>query len=243
MGQPYIDQDSFAWRNDDGTEVTATWIDNTNDDLASPVTDTNYRLRFLLQNTGDKDAADGYLLRYNVDAAGWVTVTTTSSYVRSFASAYDGSGFSDGDPAYQRIGAGTYDVGECDDTGITGSFSTDQNDESEIEFCIQFRSADIGSNTVELQVWDDATVVLDLYTNTPSTTFTEAIDDLVAEQGTLSLTGQVADFQRGLVMAAAQGTLSLTGQDAGLEKQTPAAALTPLLPHIRIQQQGSILSR
>ena len=176
MGQPFLDQDSFAWRNDDGTEVTATWIGSTNDDLSSPSTDTNYRLRYLLQNTGDKDEADGFIIRYNVDAAGWVTVTSTSSYVRSFASAYDGSGFTDGDATAQRIGAGTHDEGDCDDDGTIASYTFAQAQESEHEFCIQFRSADIGNNTIELRIeYDDGITPLDLYINTPSTTFTAAV--------------------------------------------------------------------
>ena len=55
MGQPFIDQDSFAWLQDDADLEANTAIGSTNDQLTSPTLDSNYRLRFLLQNTGDKD--------------------------------------------------------------------------------------------------------------------------------------------------------------------------------------------
>jgi len=193
MAQPYIDQDSFHWRNDNGSETEATWIDNANDNLASPLQDSNYRLRFLLQNTGDKDLADGYRLEYNVDAAGWVIVTTTSSYVRSVGSINDGWTLTDEDATTQQLGTGTFDEGYWDDTGTTTSFTFAQTQESELEFCFQFRSTDIsGGETIEIRVALDDGTELDLYTNTPSTTFLETPEPSVSESVTVSDTPAVA---------------------------------------------------
>lgn len=52
---PKIDQNAFRFRNDDGSETTATWrqTQNTND---SNTVSTRFRLRFLLNATGDPAA-------------------------------------------------------------------------------------------------------------------------------------------------------------------------------------------
>ena len=94
MGQPYLDQDSFRWRDDDA--LSGTWLESTNDDLSSPENwyDINIRLRFLLQNTGAKNQEDGYCLEYSIDGgSNWIAVTIISNYVRFVSSDY----FVDGD--------------------------------------------------------------------------------------------------------------------------------------------------
>ena len=167
MGQPYIDQDSFAWLEDDGDLEANTAIGATNDDFANPIVDTNYRLRFLLQNTGAKDLADGFRFEYSVNGGIWIAVTTASSFVRSFASASDPNP-ADGDATAQLIGAGTHDEGYFDAAGTIASFTFAQTQESENEFCFQFRSADISGETIELRMAKDDGTALDSYTNTPS---------------------------------------------------------------------------
>jgi hypothetical protein len=167
MGQPYIDQDSFAWLEDDGDLEANTAIGATNDDLANPVFDTNYRLRFLLKNTGSKDLADGFRFEYSVNGGTWTPITTSSSFVRSFASVSDPNP-ADGDATAQRIGVGTFDEGYFDADGTIGSFTFAQTQESENEFCFQFRSVDISGETIELRMALDDGVELNAYTNTPS---------------------------------------------------------------------------
>lgn len=171
MGQPYYDQDTFRWREDDGTEATASWIGDPNQDLSSPQTDYTYRLRFLLQNTGDKDGS-GFTprLEYRRNGGTWTQVTTTSNFVRCQASAY----VTDGTACLQRLGSGTYDEGYFDSNGSITSFTFSQAQESEDEWCLQFRSADIGGgDVIELRVTNGG-AALNSYTNTPSTTFPAA---------------------------------------------------------------------
>ena len=89
-GIPEFDQDSFRGRNDDGNETTATWIASTNSDW-SQVMDTNFRMRFVVQETGDGAQADQtFQLEYNLNGGGWNDVTGASSVVRATAFAQCG---------------------------------------------------------------------------------------------------------------------------------------------------------
>jgi len=169
MGQPYLDQDSFRWRDDDA--LAGTWLEATNDPLSNPESylDTNIRLRFLLQNTGDKDETDGYRFAYTINGGtNWYPVTTTSNYVRSVSSDY----FADGDSTSQEIGSGTHDEGYFDEaSGAIAAFTFAQGQESENEFVFQFRSADISGHTIGLRMEYSGGGGLDSYTNEVSVTF------------------------------------------------------------------------
>lgn len=59
-----VDQEGYRWRNDDGSETTATWIDSQDTNITQPI-ETNTRLRLLLDaiGTGDPDS-NQYLLEY-----------------------------------------------------------------------------------------------------------------------------------------------------------------------------------
>jgi hypothetical protein len=172
MSSPNTVQADFRWRNDDGGETGATWIKAAHVDLdKNPTMDVPIRIRFLLQNTGDKDETDGYRLEYSVDGGSYTEVTTSSSYVRYIGSANTTWTLTDEDPTTQQLGGGTFDEGYWNDQGDTTSFTFAQGQESELEFCIQFRSADITENTIELQVNFDGGSALDGYTYTPSTDF------------------------------------------------------------------------
>ena len=100
----FLDQDSYRFRNDDGSETTATWIQaiNTNATLA---VNTTYRLRMLVQNATAGAISDVDLeWQYNLASAGWVDITTSSNVIRAVVSA----NFVDGDDCTQQLGAGTF---------------------------------------------------------------------------------------------------------------------------------------
>jgi hypothetical protein len=170
MGQPFIDQDSFAWLQDDDDLELNTAIGSTNDQLTSPTLDSNYRLRFLLQNTGDKDDGDTFRLESNYESAGWVAVTNATSYVKYVQSTQNPNP-SDGDGTAQRIGGGTFDEGFYEDSGSDfTNFTFAQTQESELEACIQFVSADLNNDdVVELRIAYNDGTPLDSYTNSVST--------------------------------------------------------------------------
>ena len=167
-GIPEFDQDSFRGRNDDGNETTATWSADTNIDWTQ-VVDVNFRVRFVVQETGDGAAADKtFQLEYNLNGGGWNDVNGSSSVVRAWAS----PNVADGADTTQQIGSGT-PVGANNDAfdevdGLAGSTNLDfsGSDEVELEYCVQIRSADVvADDTIQLRVKN-----LDSYTSTPTIT-------------------------------------------------------------------------
>jgi hypothetical protein len=138
--------------------------------------DENFRIRFLIQETGGNPEDDIELqLQYELNATGgFVNVNATSSVVRSSASPE----FVDEDDTAQLIGSGTFVVGNADEVdGLTG---TDLNidfggsDETEVVFCVQIRAVDVVDNdTIQLRVVDGGGGELDTYTNTPTITVYE----------------------------------------------------------------------
>ena len=166
-------QIAFQYRDDDGTEVTATdrQAVNTNDTLEL---DTNYRMRIGVQgaHTGGSGSFDlTPSFQYNVDAAGWVNITTTSSNVRAVGS----GNFTDDDVTTEQLAQSqTFVAGHMDDDGSTTAVSISETGESEFEICFQLRSADLsGGEAVEIRIVDSG-VALATYTQTPSITAASA---------------------------------------------------------------------
>ena len=169
---PVLDQDSFRGRNDDGSETTATWKAAANTNWSQDV-DTNFRVRFLYQETAGGNPANLSLqLQYNLASAGWNNVTGASSVVRSSLSA----NFVDLDATTQQLGVGTFDPGVMEELdGLTGTGADiGASEESEVEFCVQIRSADVtNAQTLQLRIVKEGGTVLDTYTNTPTITVVE----------------------------------------------------------------------
>lgn len=169
MGQPSTACTDWRWEYDDGDG--GSHIENAHTNLSSPSSwlDTNICWRALLYNSGDKVETDGYRLEYSINAGvDWVAVTTSSSYVRSASS----GNFTDGDSTSQELGAGTFDEGYWDDTGSIASYTLTNGQESEHEFCFQFRSADCSGQTVLVRIAFDDGADLDGYTySNPSLIF------------------------------------------------------------------------
>lgn len=171
----FIDQDSFRWHKDTvslNDNSAPGWAEAINTQLGTvtPIAyGVNFRPRFLLQNTGDKNESDGYNIQYQVDSGGWVSVTGATNFVRAFTT----SQYTDGDPTSQILGGGTHDEGYGDTDGTIGTFVFAFGEESENEFCIQFLSGAgnfTGGEVLELRVSFDNGADLDAYTNTISMT-------------------------------------------------------------------------
>ncbi|MGD8764382.1 MAG: DUF2341 domain-containing protein, partial [Desulfobacteraceae bacterium] len=162
-----FDQDSFRGRDDDGNETTATWQAGANINWTQ-VMDQNFRVRFVIQETGDGAAADqSFQLEYNHNGGGWNDVTGASSVIRAWAS----PNVADGADATQQVGSGTFvtpNAGFDEVDGQAGGTSLDfsGSDEVEVAYCVQIRSADVSaSDTIQLRVKGLAS-----YTNTPTIT-------------------------------------------------------------------------
>ena len=199
-GSPITDQDSFRIRNDDGDETTATWKANVNTDDSLDV-DTNWRIRFLIQNTGTGnlvfDVGEGWRLQYNLAAAGWNDVTGASSVVRASAS----PNVTDNIVTTQQLGAGVFDTTSAsrfdEGDGLagvpSGSEVFNDGDESEPEFCFQILSGDVtNGQTLQLRIvhtQPGSNTVLDSYTNTPTITVVEGGAPANLRRYSLALSG------------------------------------------------------
>lgn len=152
-----LDQVAFRARNDDGTEVTATWKANTNTNWTQP-SDENVRVRFEIQETGGVATAaqEWYRLQYRHNAGTWTDVNAASSVVRTTDS--PNVGF-ENTTDQLNIGTGTFRDGEIDDDDGAASIGTagwPANGHSEFEYCVQIRSADVvNGDTIELRVFEN----------------------------------------------------------------------------------------
>ena len=94
----------FRGRNDDGTEVTATWIDTINTDW-SQTTDVNFRCRLnVYSDAKGNNSTIGWYYRKN--GGTWTAVTTTSSNVK----ATNSTEFTDANDCVQRLGSGSFET-------------------------------------------------------------------------------------------------------------------------------------
>ncbi len=167
-------QVAFQYRDDDGSEVTATDRQpvNTNDTLQL---DEPYRMRICVQGTHSGGSGSFELttptFEYNVDGAGWNPVTTTSLNVRAVASADISWTITDGDATTEQLAQSqTFVAGQMDENGTSASLTLSETEESEWELVFQLRSADLsGGETVQLRITENGTA-LDAYTQTPSIT-------------------------------------------------------------------------
>jgi len=164
-------QTAFRYRDDDGSETTATWRQNlnTNDTLTI---DTTYRMRFSIQashtGSGSADCVAGF--QYNVDGAGWTTITTSSSNVKAVASADTSWTITDDDATTEQLTQDqTFVAGKMDETGACTAVSMTETQESEFELVFQLVSPLAGGEAVQLKVVDSGSDLF-AYTVTPSIT-------------------------------------------------------------------------
>ena len=183
-----LDQASFRGRNDDGNETTATWIDVANNNWSQAL-DTNFRVRFLVQESG-AGTASGTLdaqLQYDINGGGWNNVTTSSTNVRAVAATPTSL---DGTATTQQVGSGTFVAGEISEDGLAAQVSLSGDDETEVEFVLQLRSADLsGGETVNLRITDASTTPS--WTNSPAITATSGSQNI--DPGTIASGNTVYD--------------------------------------------------
>lgn len=157
--QAVWDQDSFAWYADSGAEGTGQ-IGSTNSDPTTLVNETQYRLRYLIQETAGATTGDTptFVLYYRADPAGgtnfgsWTPVDSDDQYFTAITS----SNVTDAAATTQQIGAGTFRDGEfvfvdADGAASTALSATAGNDEYEIEWVLEFAVGAYGV-TFEFQV-------------------------------------------------------------------------------------------
>ncbi len=132
-------QSNYRWRNDDGSETSATWVAAVNTSITGQL-DRNYRLRIVTSLAGSGSITIAPKLQYNKNSAGWNDVNTSSNVARSSSS----PNVADNTATTGQIIGGN--PGRFDSNG-TVETTTSLNDagatDTEHEYCFQIRSADV----------------------------------------------------------------------------------------------------
>lgn len=160
-----FDQVAFRIRNDNGNETTATWVkaQNTNGGVAR---DTNFRVRFRIDETGGGTAWSGVTFNLYYSTGGAYAAVTDSTPVKFVLS----DNFVDHDDCTTQLtgGTGTFvtdNNGMAEAAGITNSGTKGYLFET--EWCLQLDSAQIASNGyVDLRIYN-GTGALAAYSQTP----------------------------------------------------------------------------
>lgn len=244
-----LDQQDFRGRNDDGSQSAATWkaLVNTN---WTQVVDENFRVRFAVRDDGGGALNDVQLqLEYNLNGAGWNPVNAASLVVRSAAS----GNFAEGDSTTQQISTtgGTFitpNSGMDESNGLAGEandidFVDGVNDEVEVEFCAQVRSADVANNdVVQLRVTAAGTP-LGNYTNTPSVTVSEAAAGALLEgsaSGSATLAAALTTAIE-MVGAAVASVVMVAALTTAIEMAGSAQGAATAAGELTAPQQGALL--
>ncbi len=168
-------QTHFRFGKDDGTEVTHTFWENEDTNHTQNITDDwSFLLRFTEQEAGGTAAANiAAQFQYNLNGAGWVDITTTSSVVRAVAV----DAFADGNACTKRLsGSGTFETSGagCTEDGLSGGAANDiaASGNSETEAGLQAIYTDIfNGNTIQFRFTAGAVPVS--YDVTPTLTITK----------------------------------------------------------------------
>lgn len=185
-----IFQEAFRWRDDDGDEAGATFLQaqNVNHTIGTGDLDANIRLRFGMANTGGTAETDLWQLEAQINGSGGFTDVddVSTNGARSSASANVGEG--DATTAQLTGLSGSFVAGGIDETDGSESFTVGAAEHTEEEFVFQPRSAELsGGDFIDfrLRIVAGTTVT---YTNTPRLTISAAAGP-AAGLRTLGLTG------------------------------------------------------
>lgn len=217
-----IDQDSFRFRDDNGTETTATWLAAVNTTVALTVGQT-FRLRFLLQETSAVALSDGYKIQFRPAAGSWADVLNSSGAIQAGTSA----NVTNLQATTQQLGVGTFVAGDIvEDNGTTGLIALTASAETEIEAVLEVAAG--AGGVYELRLVKDDGSVLNSYTNTPSiSTPLDAITGGALSTITVTPTG--ASVSVDVSAGGALQTVSVTALTGSAETSNPVS-ITPVLP-------------
>jgi hypothetical protein len=138
-----LEQEGYRWRNDDGNETGATWLEN-QDTPATFALDTGKRLRILVNATGDPANAK-YRLEYKKSTdSQWqgVPVAGTPGHAITLATSSNISASGDNTTAQLAAPAGKntsdFDTGRIwDDENGLDEIDVTSDDYTELEWCVQ----------------------------------------------------------------------------------------------------------
>jgi hypothetical protein len=145
MGKAVTIQELFVGVCDDGSESGSSgkYADGSCGDIFANATDRNwtqavdevFRVRFCITETAGGTENQAFILRYNHNSAGWVSIGSTGP-IKAAASAEDGWSITDTDSTTDRLsGTGSFTAGEYSEDGNTAAVSL-SNQYTNLEFCL-----------------------------------------------------------------------------------------------------------
>jgi len=183
---PNLNQVHYRIRTDTGAvDATPTWA-AAEDTSISLAVETNFRIRFVVQNTGTADSSTPFILRVSKNGGAYTAVTTTSGATLGAQSA-DASTSTDGTiiaPANYRLTAGAGTLlgnGHYDENGSL-SLAVGFGGYRELECGLILKTAGTANgNTFDFRIYINTTAFT-TYGQTPRITATvvDTEDDLLA---------------------------------------------------------------
>jgi len=221
-----IGQAGFRGRNDDGSETTATFKAAQNTNWTQQV-DTNFRVRFLMQNSGTT-ALNNLVaqLEFTLNGGASTNVTGASTVVRATAS----PNVTDAANITQQLtgGTGTF-IGltgfdEADGAAGGNSLDVPASGNFEVEYSIQIRGADVNQgDLIGLRVTNAGTDFTGSYTQVPSI-IVAASATRTPLVGALTAAGILLPaLQINAIITPIVGSLAVTGTLASFMAPSPVA--------------------
>ena len=227
------DISDFQFRNDDGTEATATYDSTLSQSDYSLAVDTLKRIRLVVAETNGGSANNkGFTWQYqHVEGTNnWTAITTTSGTVKAVSSQL----VDDADTTTtMRIGSGTFitdNNAQCED-GITLVPTCDWagNDEAECELSFEVISTDVADgDTINLRVLIGG-VAPNATTNLPTLTVSEItqIDrDVTGITDTVDVVDNNATINRTRDVTGITDTIDVVDNNAVVKKSRNVIGIT-----------------
>lgn len=224
MTQPSFTQVTFRSRNDNGSETTATWRQTQGTD-DTYTTDTNYRIRFLIDETASRAWSNvTWNLYYSLNSGTYTAVGSGQPVKLSLS-----GNFTNGDNCTSQLTGGsgsflTSNAGMCESSGATNTGAA--GNYFEVEFCIQIDSAYVAHNdTINLRVYNGTSAIA-TYTDTPIITVSEPPTILV-KTATLTTALQPISLIKGAVTKTmATAVLSTACQALSVTTSPPPTSIS-----------------
>jgi hypothetical protein len=216
MAKAWTQQD-FRWRNDDGSQTTATWAYNLHTNATPDVGPSNLKLRLRIQFAETGTTAGQCTPNLYVQKNG------SGGYAQISASATNGckpvasDNFADNAATTQQLGSGTFVAGAMDeaDGKLSQLGSQAQNVQSEVEYMLQFTYSQLADNDYfDFRVYN-STTALGTYTYTPRITINKlAAYSMDCTVQTYDLSGVNLTAQKvARLLSATLQTYVLAGKD------------------------------
>jgi hypothetical protein len=179
-------QTDFRFRNDDGTEATATWKANANTNISVDVSagNVNVRVRIAAQEVGTTAATFAASLFMSKNGGAYAAVTDVTTDVL----AVDSANLTDNNATTQQITAFTFVAGRVDDVNgaMTATGSIVQNSGTEFEWMLRLAAANLSNgDTLDFEVYRSGSAIA-TYTQVGRITIVKAPAINVSDSSTVT---------------------------------------------------------